>query len=164
MHIHSSDLLPDERKSVERLKELLNLKSPLGKKEEEYELGYGVGFTKPHQIHIVTRSMTDILFYIAQAVDIPPLHIEKGLVTVTRKLNGGIFDWSELHKNQMRIRFSETRPPDAYMTVPYRGFWFYIKDNDLDAKSTFLLLQTLADLQAGTAPSAAPVLTLPVSR
>jgi len=39
MHIHSSDLLPDERKSVERLKELLNLKSPLGKKEEEYELG-----------------------------------------------------------------------------------------------------------------------------
>ena len=39
-----------------------------------------------------------------------------------------------------------------------------IADSDLDSKSTFLLLQILGDLQAGTTPSAGPVLTLPVAR
>ena len=56
------------------------------------------------------------------------------------------------------------RPHDAYIDVKYRGYWFYIADSDLDSKSAFLLLQILGDLQAGTTPSAAPVLTLPMAR
>jgi len=162
VHINP-DLSPDEAKSVERLRQLLGLKRS-GGNTEEYEQGYDVGFTEHNQIHLVTRSMTGILFYVSQAVDVPLFHVEKGLVTVTRKSNGEVFDWTELHKKQIGIHWSETRPSEAYMAIPYRGVWFYIRDNDLNSKSTFLLLQTLADLQAGTAPSAAPILTLPVAR
>ena len=86
------------------------------------------------------------------------------LVTITRTPKGKVFDWGTLHKNQIRLQSSETRPDDAYIAVKYRGYWFYIADSDLDSKSTFLLLQILGDLQAGTTPSAGPVLTLPVAR
>lgn len=162
MFIHPR-LSTAERKDVTRLKTLLKLKRSQTDMER-YEVGYGVCFTDSSKLNMVTRSMTDILFYIAQAVEVPPDHIEKKLVTITRTPDGKVFDWGTLHKNLIRLRWSENRPDDAYIAVKYRGYWFYIADSDLDSKSTFLLLQILGDLQAGTTPSAGPVLTLPVAR
>ena len=162
MYIHPH-LSTAEQKDVARLKTLLKLESPqVG--TEQYEVGYGVCFTGSNRLNMVTRSMTDILFYIAQAVEIPPDHIEKKLVTITRTPDGKVFDWGTLHEKQIRLRWSQNRPDDAYIAVKYRDYWFYIADSDLDSKSTFLLLQILGDLQAGTTPSAGPVLTLPVAR
>ena len=162
MYIHPR-LSIDEDKAVMKLKSLLKLKSPpVGR--EQYEVGYGVCFMGSDRLNMVTRSMTDILFYIAQAVEVPPDHLEKNLVTITHSPDGKVFDWGTLHKNQIRLRCSESRPDDAYISVEYRDYWFYIEDSDLDSKSTFLLLQILGDLQAGTTPSAGPVLTLPVAR
>ena len=55
------------------------------------------------------------------------------------------------------------RQPDmAFVAIPYRGQWFYLADNDLESKSTFMLLTQLFRLQAGAAKSAGPTLTLPV--
>jgi len=162
MYIHPK-LSAVEKKDVKRLKQLLRL-THHGNGMERYEVGYGVCFTNSCRLNIVTRSMTDILFYIAQAVDVPPSHMEKGLVTVTRTSDGKPFDWGDLHRKQIRVHWSDTTPSDAYLVVHYRGIWFYIKDSDLSSKSTFLLLQILADLQAGSTPSAAPILTLPVAR
>ena len=162
MYIHPH-LSAGEQKAVARLKGLLKIRDT-HEGMEQYEVGYGVCFTDSTRLNVVTRSMNDILFYIAQAVEVPPNHMEKNLVTVTLTPDGRAFDWGELHQEQIKIRWSQGRPEGAYIAIQHRGFWFYIKDNDLDSKSTFLLLQILADLQAGSTPSAAPVLTLPVAR
>ncbi len=45
---------------------------------------------------------------------------------------------------------------------PHRGYWFYIANNDLETKSSFLLLQQLFSLQAGQSEAKGPTLTLPV--
>jgi hypothetical protein len=50
----------------------------------------------------------------------------------------------------------------AFVAIPYRGQWFYLADNDLESKSTFMLLSQLFRLQAGAAKAAGPTLTLPV--
>ena len=50
----------------------------------------------------------------------------------------------------------------AFVAIPYRGEWFYLADNDLESKSTFMLLTQLFRLQAVAAKSAGPTLTLPV--
>jgi hypothetical protein len=50
----------------------------------------------------------------------------------------------------------------AFVAIPYRGNWFYLADNDLDSKSTFMLLMQLFRLQAGSAKSIGPTLTIPV--
>jgi hypothetical protein len=44
----------------------------------------------------------------------------------------------------------------------YRNQWFYLADNDLESKSTFMPLHQLFRLQAGAGKSAGPTLTFPV--
>ena len=162
MYIHPN-LSTAENSDVARLKTLLKLKSPQTE-IEQYEMGSGVCFTSSNRLNIVTRSMTDILFYIAQGVETPQDHIEKKLITVTHMPDGKVFDWGTFHKKLIKTRWSKTQPDDAYIAVKYRGYWFYIADSDIESKKSFLLLQILGDLRAGAAPSAGPVLTLPVTR
>ena len=47
--------------------------------------------------------------------------------------------------------------------MKYRGYWFYIANDDPDSKSTFSMLTALFSLLGGqTASAQAPVLTLPI--
>jgi len=48
--------------------------------------------------------------------------------------------------------------------VQYRGWWFYIADDDQGSKSTFGLLNILFSLQAESGKGGSPLLTLPVGR
>jgi hypothetical protein len=54
------------------------------------------------------------------------------------------------------------KPENAFVAVPYRGAWFYIADDDLNSKSTFMLLTQLFNLQSGQTEDVGPTLTIPV--
>lgn len=114
------------------------------------------------ELAIRTRSISSILFFLSHNVETPAPHIEKGLTTVTTTPDGEEFDWNDLSGDFLRIHSSQTPPTKAFVSVPYRGWWFYIKDNDLNSKSTFLLLTQLFNLQAGQTRSVSPTLTIPV--
>ncbi|MCF6225476.1 MAG: hypothetical protein L3J22_04120 [Xanthomonadales bacterium] len=117
----------------------------------------------PNEISIRTRSIASVLFYLSQNIDIPQEHIEAGLITTTRNPDGSIFNWGSTPAGSIfNIRSSKTYPQHAYLVVPYRDYWFYIADNDLQTKSTFLLLTQLFNLQAGQNDYSGPTLTLPV--
>jgi hypothetical protein len=64
----------------------------------------------------------------------------------------------------MRIESSSAEPADAFVRVQHRGHWFFIRDNDLKSKSTFMLLSEVFSMQAGSSNAMAPALTLPLSR
>ncbi len=116
------------------------------------------------RIVLVTRSLLGMLFYLSQAIDMPASHEAAGLVTVTRGENGEAFDWSDVTEGLLHIRSSEEEPEGAAIAVPYRGWWFYISDNDLTSKSTFALLAQLYALQSGDPISGgAPVPTIPIA-
>jgi hypothetical protein len=118
---------------------------------------------KPDQLTVRTRSISSILFYLSQNIEIPEAHINAGLVTVTRSAQGGAFNWGDTPAGSVfKIRSSDSFPQNAYLSIPYRGAWFYIADNDLQSKSTFMLLMQLFDLQAGQSKFSGPTLTLPV--
>ena len=118
---------------------------------------------KPNQLTVRTRSISSVLFYLSQNIEIPQQHIDEGLVTVTRTEQGAAFNWDNTPAGSVfKIRSSEDYPEDAYLAVPYRGSWFYIADNDLESKSTFMLLTQLFNLQAGQTKFSGPTLTLPV--
>ena len=61
-----------------------------------------------------------------------------------------------------KIRQSGSSPDKAFLATPYRDHWFRIVDNDLESKSTFMLLTQLFRLQAGSAKSITPALTIPL--
>jgi hypothetical protein len=111
-----------------------------------------------------TRSMSSMLYYLSQNVEVPEKHKKNGLVTITKSKDGEEFNWDEPPAGTMLKVRSKTwgKPDNAFVSVPYRGAWFYIADNDLNSKSTFTLLKQLFSLQAGYIREAGPTLTLPV--
>jgi len=114
-------------------------------------------------ISIRPRSLMSIFFYLSQNVDTPKEHKTTGLVTVTRNADGSEFDWGKTAGGSLfHVSQSGKQPDTAFVAIPYRGQWFYLADNDLESKSTFMLLTQLFRLQAGAAKSAGPTLTLPV--
>ena len=120
-------------------------------------------FNRPENgLAVRTRSMMGILFYLSHNAEVPAAHREAGLVTRTQGANGTAFDWNKVTGNLFRVKFAASRPANAFVGVAYRGQWFYIADNDLESKSTFMLLTQLFYLQAGQIKTVAPALTIGV--
>lgn len=116
----------------------------------------------PDDLYLQTRSVSGILFFLSHNVDVPRAHIDRGLVTVTRDAEGNVFDWDRVTGDLLQVKTSPAPPVNAFVKMRYRGHWFYIEDNDLESKSTFMLLNQLFNLLAGDIKKAAPVLTIPV--
>lgn len=115
------------------------------------------------ELSLNTRSLLGILFFLSQSVQTPQAHQKENLVTVTRDSNGSVFDWSDVLGPLMEIRSSSDKPDNAFVSVPYRDYWFYIQDTDLNSKATFSLLNYLFALQSAEGQGKAPVLTLSAS-
>jgi len=118
---------------------------------------------RPNNLDVRVRSIMSVLFYLSQTVRVPDEHKAVGLITVTKKQNGETFNWDDTPAGKhFSVHSSKERPANAYISVPHRGYWFYIANDDLETKSSFLLLQQLFNLQAGQAKAVGPTLTLPV--
>jgi hypothetical protein len=109
-------------------------------------------------IAISTRSTGELIEILRAAVDIPEKHHLKGLTIEYPPLG--------LEGKKVRIFSSETKPVRAVVAVKYRGCWFYIDETDMQTKLFYRLVRTLWSFSiAGSADrSAAPLLTIPVSR
>ena len=150
------------RAIVNELVDLLKIEPATG---NEARVKISTNFLSPetNQLTLRTRSISSILFYLSQNVMVPKEHIDKGLITVTKTTEAVVFDWSKTPAGAVfKVHVSEDYPDNAFLAVPYRDYWFYIADNDLQSKSTFMLLMQLFDLQAGKSKYSAPTLTLPV--
>jgi hypothetical protein len=115
------------------------------------------------RVAIVTRSVMSALFFLSQAVDADPEHVERGLITVTREADGAEFDWGRLLGRTFRVKVGESLPVTAGPSVRHLGRWFWIEESDLTSKSTLSLMQQLFALQAGDIDGAGPILTLPLT-
>lgn len=115
------------------------------------------------RIVMVTRSLLGTLFFLCHAVEVPAAHETTGVVTVTTGEGDQLFSWTEVTNGLLTIHSSIREPESAAIAVPYRGYWFYISDDDLTSKSTFTLLSQLYALQAGDpSTGSAPVPTIPI--
>lgn len=152
------DIQAADAQTLRRTKDLLKIKQQnnavalTSRKEDDFK----------ESITINTRSLLGVLFYLSQAIDIPDDHKNLGMVTTTLASDGTPFVWPDVTKGLFHVKSSTTRPKSASTTVFFREHWFYIDDTDLTSKSTFAFLSQLFALQAGSAESVKPVLTLPI--
>ena len=116
-------------------------------------------------IDLETRSLLQALYYVSHGVDVPGEHLGAGIVVVTRDASGQPFDWALVIGDLFRVRSvqGDTRPPNAHVAIPYRGYWFYIDATDHESKSTFSLLMELSRLELTGKGGPGPVLTLPLT-
>lgn len=110
------------------------------------------------------RSLLGVLYFLSQSVEVPAADVRAGLVTVTKDDQERPFDWSKVTGRVMAVHSQKERPEKAYVAVQYRGWWFYIGDDDPSAKATFSLLNILFSLQAASGQGKSPLLTLPVGK
>jgi len=106
-----------------------------------------------------------VLFFVAQGVAIPPAHRAAGIVRVTTDQDGVEFDWQRVLQGLLKVKWAsgDEPPPNAYVAIPYKGYWFYVDATDHDSKSTFSFLLGVSRMELTTrTPAAGPVLTLPV--
>jgi len=118
----------------------------------------------PGLVPVRLRSVLGAFFFLSQAVDVPPEHEAAGLVTLTKDAAGQRFDWQQVLDGTFHVRWSAREPDRAAVKVKHRGTWFYVADDDLESKSTFMLLVQLFNMQAGRSALPVPLLTIPAGR
>ncbi len=108
-------------------------------------------------IYVETRSVLDWLRLAGSMIEIPEPHLKARIVAP-----GG---WSGSEENRLiTIRTSKKRPTNAVVSVPFRGWWYYIDATDPRSKGSFRLIKFLVRLRLNTEgiQQQVPVLTIPV--
>lgn len=136
-----------DKEEMTKFKEMLGLNPALNR----YRIIFGANSHDPDTIAMVTRPIISAMSYIGTGIEVPEADIKAGKVRRTLKKDGSPFDWQDMLGGVFRVMSSDKEPENASVVVPYRGSYFYIADNDLDTKSTFLLLSQLISLNAAPA-------------
>jgi hypothetical protein len=108
------------------------------------------------EIAVQTRSLMQILNEVGGQVNVPESHITEG------RAAPGLANASTSEEiiRYMRIHSSTTRSAHAFLSVPYRGYWFWIDDRDLATKRAFALLMMLFALADTGDKKALPLVTI----
>jgi hypothetical protein len=124
----------------------------------EYELVYGRLARTSNEVAILSRSMLQILLEIATGVDVPQADLDEGRVmpvlVQTAAEQAGLLPG-------IRIHSGSRAPEDAFVSVTYRGYGFWIGDRDPRSKGTLSFLMILFSLTETGEPSRAPLVTIP---
>ncbi len=139
--------------------------------EREFELKLALGGRlsteieprgKRTHILVTPRSLLQIMFFLSKGVDVPQPHIEEGIARGTLGVDDCLFNWQPVI-GHFSIKHSKHKPDNAVVSVPYRGYWFYIDDRDVNSKRTLVLLDQISESQVeiGGAEKL-PTLTLPL--
>lgn len=96
------------------------------------------------------RSFLDVMYELSKNVEVPEKH--QNWVRNKDDANGLIHIYPSLFK-----------PGDGYVSISNHGYYFSIKQDDVDSKDVFSLMQVLYQMQAGDIKGVQPVLTLPIN-
>ena len=106
------------------------------------------------EVGVRGRSMMEVMQLASSSVQVPQKEISEGNV---------ITNPSAKVSDKLAIQSSKNEPTNAAIRTKYRGYWYFIADNDLESRASFALINAFFAVTAGTVPGANPVLTLPVN-
>ena len=107
-----------------------------------------------------SRSLLGALYALSHTIDIPFEHQDAGFVTSSHNTAGNTGDWEHFLGGLFDVKTSSEDPGAVFVKVKYRGHWFWIPNDDLNAKTSFSLLNFLLALQSAGGQGKAPLLTI----
>jgi hypothetical protein len=119
------------------------------------------------ELSVVARSTAQVLFFLANGVEVPDAHFCAGLVRPTMDEQGRVIDARDITRGlfEVHVAHGHKPPPTAFVAVKYRGLWYYIDDRDQASKATMMLVLQLRRLDFNRRRVVGgPLLTLPVGR
>jgi hypothetical protein len=119
----------------------------------EYQVSYGMAAGGGSDIDMATRSLAQVMLELAGTVDIPEAHLdERSAYPVPPP--------TETAQPLMHVRSGAARPKDPFAAVQYRGYWFWIGQNDLLSKRSFTYLTALFNFANTGKPENLPLVTI----
>lgn len=150
---------PAYSEKVSKYLALLGLPMPTdASKDIVLPIYFGVKWSAMDGIAISTRSTYDLIQILKAAIEVPQEHVDAGLAVAFPPMGAA--------GENIRIHASKEIPQRATVAVKHRGYWFSIDETDMRTKLYYLMVRTLWSVSIASSAdhSAAPVLTIPVSR
>lgn len=152
-------IYPSDLPGSKRLAELLAGSKRSGGR---YILDIDLGFNKDAEMGLMPRSVLGCMYYLSLGIVPPARDVALGNVPLVKDKNGKIYNWQELLGGLFTVSSSENYPSNPYIAVKYNGYWFYIDNNDICTKRTFVLLQLIYSLQSNEAKQLPTLLSIPL--
>jgi hypothetical protein len=124
----------------------------------EFNVAYGSLAQDDAEIAILTRSVLEIMIDVSSSIEVPSEHVTEKRVTPSMPLDA--FEGADV-RPLIIIKSSRLRPPDAYLSVPYRSHWYWIDDRETQSKSLFAFLMMIFSLNDTEVQKDAPIITIP---
>jgi hypothetical protein len=145
------------RQAVRNVANLLGL-DPDAK---EFQIVYGAVPRNNKEIALVTRSIFEVLLDISSSIIVPDTHVTERRVAATPE---GDLGPEGTIPPLIRISSSAERPGDAFVAIPYHGYWFSIDDRDPASKNLFSFILLLFTFVETGSKDITPVLAIPTTR
>ena len=150
MFFHRNNIPADIQDAMKEVATLLGLRPGI----QEAKVGYGLIQQDDTEIAMLTRSMLQIMIELATQINVPQEHITEGRTIPSASLG-------DEDNYLIRIKNSKENPENAFVTVKYRDYWFYIDDRDLISKRTFTFLMILFSVTETGGKEGLPLVTIP---
>ena len=126
---------------------------------EEFRIVYGSVSKDNKEIAILSRSILQIIIDVASNIEVPPADAAEKRVSPTMP--------DDTYKGVpvpplIVVHSSPDKPCDAFISIPFRGNWFWIDDHDMRSKNIFSFLMLLFSLTETGGKENAPIITIPV--
>jgi len=135
------------QRTITKFKELLQLDPD----SNIFDIEYGVVVERKNQIVVQTHSILEMISNISWYIDVPEEHVSEGRTLATFRPD----DPDLIH-----ILVDKIKPENAYLSINYRGHWYYIDDRDVKSKNTFGVMQMLMSMAKDGSGSVAPLISI----
>ena len=124
----------------------------------DFRVVYGSVAADDKEIAILTRSALEVLIDLSSFITVPEAHVAERRVAQTADPEvgpGGPI------RPLIQVASGTEPPSDAFVAVPYRGYWYWIDDRDMPSKRMFSFIMMIFTLVEPGSKEPAPVLTIP---
>lgn len=109
-----------------------------------------------NELAVNSRSVLQIMQAFASRVDVPEAHLKDQ--SAWRTLDAAA---TEGRRQNVRIHSGKEKPANAFAAVPYRDYWFWIENGDLQSKRSLTVVMFLFTLADTGGPEKLPLITIP---
>lgn len=154
MTLQTKKITPELQEDIRTLRDILGIRLDA----KDIRVVYGSAPKNDEELAMVTRSFLEILIDTAASIEVPEAHVGEGSVTRT-----AAFDTDAVigYKPMIRIRSGQDRPDNAFVSIPYRDYWYWIDHRDYRSKSIFSFLMIIFSLTDTGPAKGQPIVTIP---